>query len=134
MTPVRLFPLDGATARDPEVERWFARPPPALRAEARRWFACMRACGPDVFELLHDGHPTATVGGVALGYVDAFSAHVNVGFFLGSTLADPSGLLQGSGRFMRHVKVRPGAGVDEDALRALIVAAHADLVGRLARR
>ena len=93
MTSVRLFPLEGATTRDAAVARWFAQPPAPLRAEARKWFDVMRACGPDVLELLHDGHPTACVAGIALGYVNAFKDHVNVGFFLGATLADPDALL-----------------------------------------
>jgi hypothetical protein len=38
-----------------------------------------------------------------------FTAHVNVGFFRGAELSDPNGLLQGTGKFMRHVKLRPGA-------------------------
>lgn len=134
MTRFRLFPLEGAKARDPDVEHWFAGPPAVLRAEASKWFSCMRSCGPDVLERLHDGHPTACVGGVALGYVDTFAGHLNVGFFLGSALADPAGLLQGSGRFMRHVKVRPGADLDEAALRDLIARAYADLQARLAAR
>ena len=84
----------------------------------------MRQCGDDVRELLHDGHPTACVGDAAFGYVNAFTAHVNVGFFLGAHLADPAGLLEGSGKNMRHVKLRPGTEVDRVALGALIEAAY----------
>jgi hypothetical protein len=94
----------------------------------------MRSCGPDVAELLHDGHPTTCIQGIALGYVNAFSAHVNVGFYLGATLDDPAGLLQGTGQFMRHVKVQPGAPLNEAALRALIASAYADLKSKLAGR
>ena len=83
----------------------------------------MRECGHDVRELLHDGHPTACVGDAAFGYVNAFTAHVNVGFFLGAHLADPIGLLEGTGKNMRHVKLRPGIDIDQQALAALIDAA-----------
>lgn len=48
----------------------------------QRWFEVMRDCGDDVRELLHDGHPTACIGDAAFGYVNAFKAHVNVGFFV----------------------------------------------------
>lgn len=106
-------------------------PPAELRLVARRWFEEMRACGTDVTELLHDGHPTACIEGIALGYVNAFRSHVNVGFFLGASLADPAGLLQGSGKFMRHVKVQPGSPLDEQALRDLIALAYADLKAKL---
>ncbi len=94
----------------------------------------MRSCGPDVTELLHDGHPTSCVEGIALGYVNAFSSHVNVGFFLGATLDDPAHILQGTGRFMRHVKVQADAPVNEGALRNLIAFAYADLKAKLASR
>lgn len=134
MTTIRLFALEGARASDPEVAHWFGRDPRELRAEAHRWFQCMRSQGPDVLELLHDGHPTACVGGFALGYVNAFTNHVNVGFFLGSTLSDPAGVLEGTGRFMRHVKVRPGAVDNNPALEDLIGRAYADLKSRLAQR
>lgn len=94
----------------------------------------MRSQGPDVHELLHDGQPTACIDGVALGYVNAFKRHVNVGFFLGASLSDPTGLLEGTGRFMRHVKVRPGIASGEAALTSLISDAYADLKARLAQR
>jgi hypothetical protein len=98
---------------------------------AQRWFQAMRDCGDDVRELLHDGHPTACVRDAAFGYVNAFKAHVNVGFFRGAALADPDGLLEGTGRFMRHVKLRPERAVDGKALAILIEAAYADMKGRL---
>jgi len=127
----RLFPLAGATPRDIAVARWFTEPDSELRQLARGWFDEWRLCGDDVEELLHDGHPTVCVRGVALGYVDAFQEHVNVGFFLGATLPDPAGLLEGTGRHMRHVKVRPVPPIDQSALRALIRAAYHDLKARL---
>ena len=98
---------------------------------ARRWFEVMRNCGDDVRELLHDGHPTACVGDAAFAYVNAFTAHVNVGFFLGAEIADPEGLLQGTGKFMRHVKLGPGRDVDAAALTRLIETAYADMKTRL---
>jgi hypothetical protein len=134
MTPVRLFSLEGAQRHDPAVERWFDSPPSELRATARYWFEAMRSCGLDVGVLLHDGHPTACVHDLAFGYVNAFRSHVNVGFFLGTRLEDPAGLLDGSGRFMRHVKVRPGAPANDAPLRELIVAAYADMKTRAAAR
>ena len=106
----------------------------ALGAIAQRWFEVMRACGDDVRELLHDGHPTACVGDAAFGYVNAFTAHVNVGFFRGAEIADPAHLLQGTGKFMRHVKLRPGMPYDEDALAALIQVAYADVRRRIGTR
>ena len=103
----------------------------ALGALARRWFDVMRGCGGDVRELLHDGHPTACVGDAAFAYVNAFTAHVNVGFFRGADIADPGGLLEGAGKYMRHVKLSPERNVDAEALRRLIETAYADMKARL---
>jgi len=127
---VLRFP--SAVAHDAAVDAWFDGRPAELGAIAREWFLRMRACGSDVRELLHDGHPTACVGDAAFGYTNAFTAHVNVGFFLGAVLPDPAGLLQGDGRYMRHVKLKPGAAVDAASLDALITVAYRDMKARLA--
>lgn len=124
-----LFLLPGAQKRDPAVASWFAKKD-ELRAFALPWFEQMRGCGADVREILHDGMPTACVGEAAFAYVNAFKAHVNVGFFYGASLKDPRRLLEGSGKRMRHVKLRWGEAVDEAALKALIAAAYADLRAR----
>jgi hypothetical protein len=126
-----LFLFPGALPRDPSVEAWFSKPDDELRRIALPWFEQMRGCGADVRELLHDGYPVACVGEAAFAYVNAFSAHVNVGFFQGAALDDPAGLLEGAGKRMRHVKVRWGQPVNELALSALIVAAYRYMRSRL---
>jgi hypothetical protein len=125
-----LFRFPGAMRRDPAVEAWFARAEP-LRGFALPWFERMRGCGADVRELMHDGCPTACVEDAAFAYVGAFTSHVNVGFFQGTSLRDPADLLQGSGKRMRHVKLRWGEPVNETALHALILAAYRDMRARV---
>ena len=98
---------------------------------ARHWFEFMRKRGDDVRELLHDGHPTACIADAAFGYVNAFKAHVNVGFFRGAEIADPEGLLEGSGKFMRHVKLRPDCDFNAAALTKLIDTAYTDMKERV---
>ena len=120
-----------AVVRDPSIEAWFSKPDDELRRFARPWFEQMRGCGADVRELLHDGHPTACVGDAAFGYVNAFRAHVNVGFFFGAMLDDPAGLLEGTGKRMRHVKLRWAQHVNAVALSELIAAAYRDIRLRL---
>lgn len=105
--------------------------PGALGTIAKRWFEVRRECGDDVQELLHDGHPTACVGDAAFAYVNAFKAHVNVGFFRGAEIADPEGLLEGTGKFMRHVKLRPDRAVDAMAQMKLVETAYVDMKMRL---
>ncbi len=127
----RMMRFPSAVKRDPAIEDWMHKHSGALGEVARHWFEVMRLCGDDVRELLHDGHPTACVDDAAFGYVNVFTAHVNVGFFLGAELPDPSGLLEGTGKFMRHVKLRPECEVDALALRKLIETAYVDMKGRL---
>jgi len=127
----RLFRFPDAVERDPAVAAWMDAHAGELGAIARHWFDVMRACGDDVRELIHDGQPTACVGESAFGYVDAFTAHVNVGFFRGAELPDPASLLVGTGRFMRQVKLRPGTDVDAAALTALVETAYEDMKRRL---
>jgi hypothetical protein len=129
MTSLLRFPA--AQKRDPAIELWWRLQPPGLGSIAERWFTVMRQSGAAVRELLHDGHPTACVGDAAFGYVDSYRAHVNVGFFRGADLPDPARLLEGQGKAMRHVKVRPGTPLDEAALGRLIAAAYADMLARV---
>jgi hypothetical protein len=126
-----LLRFPSAVRRDPDVDAWFSTSDEELRRIAQPWFEQMRACGADVRELLHDGHPTACVGDAAFGYVNAFSAHVNVGFFYGAALDDPGGLLEGTGKRMRHVKLHWAQQVNASALSELIVAAYRDIRVRL---
>lgn len=128
---MKLLRFPTAVERDPEIDRWMQAHQDELGASAKRWFEVMRGCGDDVRELLHDGHPTACVGDAAFGYVNAFTAHVNVGFFRGADLSDPTGLLEGTGKHMRHVKLRPTHDVDVDALTQLIETAYKDMQRRL---
>ncbi len=68
---------------------------------------------------MHDGQPTA------FGYVNTFTAHVNVGFFLSAELTDPNGLLEGTG------KLNPSQAIDEAALHRIILAAYTQMRKRL---
>ena len=126
-----LLRFNGVVERSPAIEAWLKRQKGALGFVAREWFDAMRKCGDEVREVLHDGCPTACLGDAPFGYVNVFSSHVNVGFFHGAALPNPTRSLQGSGKYMRHVKLKPGTPVDTAALTALIEAAYADIKARV---
>lgn len=128
-----LFRLPAAVCHAPEIDTWLHAQREDLRPFVETWFARMRQCGPDVRELMHDGCPTACVEDAAFGYVNAFKGHVNVGFFYGALLDDPAGLLEGTGKRGRHVKLRPDREVNVAALERLVEAAYVDLRARLRR-
>lgn len=126
-----LLRFNGAVERDPAIQAWMKEHSSELGAIAHQWFEVMRNCGDEVLELLHDGCPVACLGDAPFAYVNAFTSHVNVGFFHGSSLPDPARLLQGSGKFMRHVKLRPGTEMNAAALTKLIETAYADIKARV---
>lgn len=126
-----IFRVSAGLKRDPAVESWLAEGPVELRSIAQKWFAQMRQCGDDVRELMHDGCPVACVEDAPFGYVNSFRNHVNVGLFYGAMLEDPAGLLEGSGKRMRHVKLSPGGESNASALSDLVGAAYADIRARL---
>jgi hypothetical protein len=128
---VDLFRLSGAAKRDPAVDIWLLDGPVELRSIAQKWFTHLRQSGEDVRELVHDGCPVACVEDAPFAYVNTFKNHVNVGFFYGALLEDPAGLLEGSGKRMRHVKLNPGRRLNAAALGGLIEAAYLDIKARL---
>ena len=122
-----ILRFDGGDKRDPTIEAWLKGPPNELADLVRPWFAKIRACGEDVQELMHDGCPTACVEDAPFAYVSIHKAHANVGFFHGADLDDPAQLLEGTGKRMRHVKLKPGQPVNAKALAALIDAAYLNI-------
>jgi hypothetical protein len=129
-----ILRFNGARPHDAAIDTWLAtRPSAALGRIAQHWFERMRQCGDDVLELMHDGCPVACIGDVPFAYVNVFKSHVNVGFFNGAALDDPTRLLEGTGKRMRHVKLRPGRETPAAALRTLISASYADGRRRAAR-
>ena len=93
-----ILRFSGTVKRDSAIDAWFRERPVELGSIAQKWFARMRQCGADVRELLHDGCPVACVADVPFAYVNVFRSHVNVGFFNRRALADPAGLLEGTGK------------------------------------
>jgi hypothetical protein len=127
----QIFRISGVVNRDPTIDIWLNGQPGELGFMAQHWFNVMRSCGHDVREAIHDGCPVACIEDAPFGYVNVFKAHVNVGFFMGAHLKDPTRLLEGTGKNGRHVKLKPGVAVDSVALAKLIDAAYWDIKARL---
>ncbi len=127
----QLLRLNNTLEHDPAIDAWMRDHQGELGTIAHEWFELMRHCGDEVREILHDGCPVACLGDVPFAYVNAFTAHVNVGFFQGAALADPAHMLQGTGKSMRHVKLKPGTPTDAASLRTLIETAYADIKNRV---
>jgi hypothetical protein len=126
-----LLRFNGAIQHDPAIDAWLKNHKGELGTIAHYWFNVMRRCGDEVRELVHDGCPVACLGDAPFAYVNVFTAHVNVGFFQGASLPDPAHLLQGAGKFMRHVKLTPATPTDAASLNRLIETAYSDMKSRI---
>jgi hypothetical protein len=111
--------FNGAFERDPAIDAWMKEHACELGAIAHEWHEATRKCGDEVRELLHDGCPVACLRDAPFGYLNVFTH--------GATLPDPSRLLQGTGKFMRHVKLRPRTATTAAALSRLINTAYSDI-------
>ena len=59
-------------------------------------------------------------------YIGVQKSHVNLGFYHGTVLSDPSGLLEGSGKKLRHVKIHSLKAARTRALKELLRQAVSD--------
>lgn len=92
-----MLRFSGAVGWDRAIDDWLNDRPGELGSIAHRWFSRMRDCGSDVRELMHDGCPTVCVEDAPFAYTNVFKAHVNIGFFHGTSLSDPARLLKDDG-------------------------------------
>jgi len=80
----------------------------------------VKRVAPQLEESVKWGNGCWVRGKVPVAYVYSAPDHVQFGFFGGSALKDPSGLLQGEGKFVRHIKVRKRTDIDEKQFGALL--------------
>ena len=106
--------------------------PEAMRPVARRLRTIIKEVDSDFVEVVRLGDRAATFGigpkKMSEGYVYIMPHQqwVNLGFYRGTALADPTGLLEGTGAKMRHIKVRSVTEAKRPAVRKLITAAVAE--------
>jgi hypothetical protein len=85
----------------------------------------VKRVAPQLQESVKWGNGCWVQGKVPVAYVYSAPDHVQFGFFGGSALKDPRGLLKGEGKFVRHIKVSHRSDIDETAFGALLrQAAH----------
>ena len=86
----------------------------------------------DAVEVVRLGDHAASFGlgpkkmSEAYAYIMPKATYVNLGFYNGAALVDPAGLIEGTGKRLRHVKVHSIEEVGKPSLRRLIAAARAE--------
>jgi len=104
---------------------------PELAAIARRLRTMIRAVDAGTVETVRLGDHAATYGvgprkmSDGYAYIMPMRGYVNLGFYQGAELKDPERLLEGTGKGLRHVKIRSLAEADRAPIRALVAAALA---------
>ena len=94
------------------VDSWVSEHDPAIRQIAQTLRQLIRSTAPQLRETIKWGNPTYS-GDENIMYLAATDSYVNLGFFNGASLSDPSGRIAGTGKRMRHVKVRALEDVDQ---------------------
>ena len=102
---------------------------PSLQGIVRSLKALIIEIDPNAVEVVRLGDRAATFGvgpkkmSEGYAYIMSHAKWINLGFFKGADLPDPSGLLEGTGAKLRHVKVRDETTCQSSAIRDLLVAA-----------
>ena len=87
------------------AEEWLSDFGPTLRQIAQALRRVVLDADPELSESIKWGNPAYEKDGLVC-YLAATKAYVSLGFFRGGDLSDPDGILEGTGKKMRHVKIR----------------------------
>jgi hypothetical protein len=118
------------------VDELFPDTPATVRAVIGQLRIVVRSAIPEATEIIYHGalgYGPTTSGFDRIIYIAPQNGYVNLGFFFGGHLADPAKLLEGTGKRMRHVKIRTTQAADNPALPHLIQEAWADGIASVAK-
>ncbi|HEY7030200.1 MAG TPA: DUF1801 domain-containing protein [Thermomicrobiales bacterium] len=113
-------------AKDP-IESFIEVQAPSVQPVVRRLREVVKTTLPELNEYF-DGHGVIRYGRGSgmrdwVCYISGHRAHANLGFARGASLPDPEGLIEGTGKNLRHVKVRLVEDAERAGLRGLLEAA-----------
>lgn len=103
-------------------DSYFADIPEPLRTVAADLRSMILGMDRDLREVIKWGSPVYERNKPVI-WIKAQKKHLTCGFFRGAELADPEGLLEGTGKSMRHVKVRASGMATRGPMRNLVKAA-----------
>ncbi len=106
-------------AKNRTVDNWMASLEPSLRDIAEALQRVTLNTDPDLTEAIKWGNPTYEKDGKVC-YLAAGNGYISLGFFNGASLSDPDGRIEGTGKKMRHVKVRSLADVNAEQIAAWV--------------
>ena len=105
--------------RSKNVDSWMSEQDPSIRQIAETVRNIVLNAEPQLREAVKWSNPVYESKG-KIAYISATDAYVNLGFFNGAALADPAGKIEGTGKSMRHVKIRSVKDLDADQVTAWV--------------
>ena len=108
--------------RSKNVDSWMGEQDPSIRQIAQAVRNLILSTAPDLRESVKWSNPVYEKRG-KVAYVSATDAYVTLGFFKGAAISDPRGSIDGTGKDMRHVKIRSLEDMDMDQLSAFVAEA-----------
>lgn len=102
-----------------EVDAFVAKVEPRQREIVKALRKMILETAPELKETLKWGTPAYVLRGNVV-YIAPYAAHVNLGFYRGAEIEDSKGLLEGTGKGLRHVKVRSPKEAQSSNLKALV--------------
>jgi hypothetical protein len=117
-----------------EVRVWLEHLPSEKKPTVETLRRLIGSVAPEAHEIIyHDalGYGPTDSGFDRIVYVTVFEKHLNLGFFFGGFLPDPEGLLVGSGKRMRHLKIRSVQEAENPAITRLLAQAWVDGLKRV---
>jgi len=101
-------------------DAYLADQPTANQAIIRALRRFVKRVAPGLEESVKWGNGCWVKGKQPVAYVYSAPDYVQLGFFAGSRLKDPKGLLEGEGQYVRHIKVRKASDIDERVFGTLL--------------
>jgi hypothetical protein len=117
------------------VRAWLEKLPAEKKPIVKALRRIIASVAPEAHEIIYQdalwyGPPDS---GYPILYITVFKAHSNLGFFYGGFVPDPERLLVGSGKRMRHIKIRSLQETENPAITSLLAQAWADGLQRVER-
>jgi hypothetical protein len=112
----------GTVRRDRAIDAQVRAHAGAMGETLSRLVSIARDAAPEHDEIAYRGAPSFCIEGEPYCYMVPFSRHVTLGFCHGAALPDPDGLLEGRGRYQRHVKVKSGERIPAAGIARLVAA------------
>ena len=109
------------------LEEFISRYSPEVAADARHALAVLFRQFPTATRIVYDNYNALAVGfsasdraGEAILSIAVYPKYVSLFLLRGASLADPAGVLEGTGSRVRHIKLRPISRLETTEVRALI--------------